>query len=239
MQKCFMFISTFIFTSLLFLGCGALDDNSQPVIEPITDKTLEVGDETRVEINITDADLDDLHTLSAFSDDTSVAAVSVDAAFLTLRGKDVGRTTITVSATDDSGQDNAGATPVTFEVTVNPSPPRETLDFGLGINPPPSSFIDKGTCTVGMTLEPGESCRYDSNDPLAEIVFSVLEDGSVCREQVSRLEDFGGQELIPEAFRPRNLRFCVQWDIARDDFFQTSFAASKNPDGSWTVKRVP
>ena len=39
--------------------------------------------------------------------------------------------------------------------------------------------------------------------------------------------------------RPYEGWFCVEWDIERDDFFQTSFAASKNPEGSWIVKNVP
>ena len=87
-----------------------------------------------------------------------------------------------------------------------------------------------------MTLKSGEGCSYDSNKAFAENIFSVLPDGSACREQVPLLR---GQIEIPEQFRPRNLKFCVEWDIERDDFFGTNFSASKNPDGSWTVKSVP
>lgn len=221
-------------TSLIFVSCGAFDDNSQPMIEPITDKTVDAGDNRSVNINITDADVDDTHTISAFADDTSIATVSVDEDSLTLIGIAVGTTTITVSATDDSGQDNAAATPVTFAVTVNPRAPQVTIGFGG--DHPPSDLIDKGACAVGMTLKPGESCSYDSNNPFAEIIFSVLPDGSVCREQVPLLR---GRLELPEQVRPRNLKFCVEWDIEQDDFFGTSFAASKNLDGSWTVKNVP
>lgn len=220
-------------TSLVFMSCGAFDDNSQPEIEPITDKTVDAGGNRSVNIYITDADVDDTHTIRAFSDDTSIATVSVKADSLTITGVAVGTTTITVSATDDSGQDNAAATPVTFAVTVNPPPPQVTIGFGG--NRSPSDLIDKGVCAVGMTLKPGESCSYDSNNPFAEIIFFVLPDGSVCREQVPILR---GQE-IPEQLRPRNLKFCVEWDIEQDDFFGTSFAASKNLDGSWTIRNVP
>ena len=221
-------------TSLIFVSCGAFDDNSQPEIEPITDKTVDAGDNRSVNVYITDADVDDTHTISAFSDDTGIATVSVDEDSLTLIGIAVGTTTITVSATDDSGQDNAAATPVTFAVTVNPPAPQVTIGFGGDHSP--SDLIDKGACAVGMTLKPGESCTYDSNNPFAEIIFSVLPDGSVCREQVPLLKD---RLELPEEVRPRNLKFCVEWDIAQDDFFGTSFAASKNLDGSWTVRNVP
>ncbi len=223
-----------LITSLVLIGCGVFDDNSQPMIEPITDKTLDAGEDRSVNVYVTDADADDTHTISASSDDTSVATVSVDKDSVTITGIAVGVATITVSATDDSGQDNAAAAPVTFEVTVNPPAPQVTI--GFGVNQPPSDLIDKGVCAVGMTLKPGESCSYDSNDPFAEIIFSVLPDGSVCREQVPLLR---GEIEIPEQLRPRNLKFCVEWNIEQDDFFQTSFAASKNLDGSWTVKNVP
>ena len=228
---------TFLFTLLCFFGCGAAeDDNSQPSIETITDQTLNVGDETTVKVTITDADVDDTHTISAFTDDTTIATVSVSDATLTITAMEAGTTTVTVTATDDSERDNAAAVPVTFKVKANPPPPTETFEIGIGGNQPPSSFIDKGTCTVGMTLKPGEGCSYDSNDPFAEIIFSVLQDGTVCREQVPL---FRGQLEIPGEHRPRNLKFCVEWDIEEDDFFETSFSASKNPDGSWTIEDVP
>ena len=230
-------LSILLFTSLCFLGCGAAeDDNSQPSIETVTDQTLNVGDETKVKVTITDTDVDDTHTISASSDDTTVATVSVSDATLTIKAVAVGTATITVFATDNTEQDNAAAVPVTFEVTVNEPPPTETFEIGIGLNQPPSSFIDRGACTVGMTLKPGEGCSYDSNDPFAEIIFSVLQDGTVCREQVPL---FRGQLEIPGEHRPRNLKLCVEWDIEEDDFFGTSFSASKNPDGSWTIEDVP
>ena len=224
-----------LFTQLVLISCGALDDNSQPVIEAIPDQTLDVGEKITVEVNITDADVDDTHIINASSNDTTVATVSVDEASITIRGTAVGMATITVSATDDSGQDNDTSIPVTFEVTVNEPPPSTGVTIGLGINRPPSSFIDKGACAVGMTLQPGEGCHYD-DDLFAELIFFVQDDGTACREQVPQVIE--GFE-IPEHLRPRNLKFCVEWDIERDDFFDTNFAASKNPDGSWTVRNVP
>ena len=235
-------IALLILTITLFgppfvlIGCGALDDNSQPEIEPITDETLNVGDDKTVDVYITDADVDDIHTIDASPDNPSVAMVSVNEDFLTIIGNAVGEAIITVSATDDSGQNNAEAIPVTFKVVVNEPPP--SVQIGFGVNQP-LSYIDKGACTVGMNLKPGEGCSYDSNKPFVEIIFAVREDGAACREEVLSSEGFGGQLELPEQLQPRNLRFCVEWDIETDDFFETSFAASRNPDRSWTVKNVP
>ena len=227
-------LSILLFTSLLFVGCGTFEeDNNQPLIETITDKTLDVGNTRKVRVYITDADPDDTHIINASSDDTNIATVSVDEDAFTITGNGVGRAMITVSATDDSGQDSAAAVPVTFEVMVEE--PLPSTQIGIGINQPPSSFIDKGPCTIGMTLKPGEGCSYD-DDSLAELIFFVREDGTACREQVPKVME--GIE-IPEDLRPRRLKFCVEWDIERDDAFETSFAASKNPDGSWTVRNVP
>ncbi len=209
-------IVVLLVTSLALISCGAIeDDNNQPAIEPITDKTLDVGDETTAEVNITDADLDDTHIISASSEDGSVATVSVDAAVITVTGKAKGIATITVSVTDDSGQDNAAATPVTFKVTVN--------------EPPPPIRANR-VCEVGMTLGPGESCGYG---PL--VVFSVREDGSACRAS--------SQPIFHNVFgidvRIDNPSICGNHDIGRDDFFNTIFSASKNEDGTWTIKKVP
>lgn len=227
-------LSTLLFTSFFFVGCGASeDDNSQPSIETISDRTLDVGDGTTVEVTIVDVDVDDTHVIRAFSDDTTVATVSVRDSTLTIRGRAAGAVTVTVSATDDSGQDNAEAIAVTFKATVNE--PRPSVRIGIGLNQPPSSFVDKGDCTVGMTLKPGEGCHYD-DDLFAELIFFVRDDSTACREQVPK--DLEGIE-IPEHLRPRKLKFCVEWHIERDDFFETDFAASKNPDGSWTIDSVP
>ena len=204
--------------SFVFIGCGAFeDDNNQPSIKTITDQTLNLDDKITVDVNITDADIDDTHTINASSDDRTVATVSVGAASITITAKAEGVATITVSATDDSGQDNAAATPVAFKVTVNEPPP-----------PPP--IRANRVCKVGMTLGPGESCGYGP-----KVVFSVREDGTACRAS--------SQPIYHNVFgidvRIDNPSICGNHDIGRDDFFNTSFSASKNEDGSWTIKSVP
>ena len=124
-------INLLILTAVLFkisfvlIGCGFFeDDNNQPSIQTLTDKTitdrtltLAVDSSKTVEVYITDADDDDRHTVSASCKNTTVANVSVADTTVTIRGVAAGSTTVTVTATDDSGQDNA-STEMVFEVTV-------------------------------------------------------------------------------------------------------------------------
>lgn len=137
-------------------GVGVMKKNSQPVIEAISDQTLEVGDETTIEVNITDVDVEDTHTVSASSDDAVIATVSVNNTTLTITGVVEGTTIITVSATDNSGQDNTAATPLTFKVTVNdPYTPLAGLTVspgavvfragGLNLNAVGCIFLDGAT----------------------------------------------------------------------------------------------
>lgn len=122
----------------VLIGCGAFDENSPPEIEPINDITLEVGDETTVEVNITDTDVYDTHDIKFSSDNTRIAKVwgTVSEGVivgLEIEGVAAGITTIIVTAIDDSGQDNATSLPVAFLVTVNEPPPG--LD-GTGVYEP-------------------------------------------------------------------------------------------------------
>ena len=220
-------LSTFLFTSLFFIGCGVSEeDNSQPSIATILPKMLNVGDEIQVNVPITDADVDDTHIINASSDDTSIATVSVDEDSLTITGNAVGMTMITVSATDDSGQNNDTSIPITFQVTINEPPP-----------PLVDTLVDKGTCTVGMTLQPRESCTYIANQK--PVIFFVSEDGGGCRssQQTAHTEVFG----VPVRIEPidDDTYICVYDDIDKDMLYRTNFAASKNPDGSWTIENVP
>ena len=170
-----------------------------------------------MDVNIIDADIEDTHTINASSDDTTITTVSVNAASITITAKAEGMTTVIVSATDDSGQDNATSTPVAFKVTVNEPPP-----------PPP--IRANQVCKVGMTLGPGESCGYGRL-----VVFSVREDGTACRAS--------SQPIYHNVFgidvRIDNPSICGDHDIEQDDFFNTNFSADKNHDKSWTIERLP
>ena len=132
-RKFSILILPFLLASFVLVGCGEddednnrlvednnrpVEDNNQPVIEAIPDKIVDADGAVTVEVNITDADVGDAHTISASSDDTAIAVVSVNNTTLAISGIAEGATTITVSATDDSGKNNAAATPLTFQVTV-------------------------------------------------------------------------------------------------------------------------
>ena len=185
--------------SLFVVGCSETENdmeddtepkaivNSQPSIGAIPNQTVDVGAEVTVAVNITDADVGDTHTVKASSDDTNVATVSISGTTLTIKGVAIGTATLTVSARDDSGQDNAAAVPVTFTLTVNAV-----------------------RCVVGLTLKSGESCSYVGGG--SNFTFNVREDGFGC---------------IGDAL------------CAGKGLHINAFSASKNPDGSWTINRLP
>ena len=105
--------------------------------------------------------------------------------------------------------------------------------------PPPlpePPLNDRGACAAGMTLKPGESCSYVAGK--ANVVFSVLQDGSACREggPVEKVEEIFGVKVNVNI---ENQNICRNNDIERDDAFKSNFAASKNPDGSWTINSLP
>ena len=107
-------IVVLVSVSLFVIGCGEVDDtetelvvNSQPSIGAIPDQIVDVGSTVEVKVIITDADVGDTHTISASSDKANVATVSVSGPTLTIKGVVGGTATLTVSATDDSEQDNA------------------------------------------------------------------------------------------------------------------------------------
>ena len=211
-----------LFTSIVFASCGVSTDNAQPEIDPIDDRTLEIGDTRTIRVNITDADIDDTHIINVSSDNPSVATISVDGDSLTITANTAGIATITVTATDDSTQDNAISMPVTFQVTVN------------------APLINKGMCIVGMTLQQGEGCTYAVDQ--VPITFYVNQDNQGCRktDHTYTTEIFGLPVTV-------NVEFvCADEDITGDEIdirgdnpFDIDFHASKNRDGSWTIDKIP
>lgn len=124
-RKSVIVILSTVLLAPIFIGCGLFDDNSRPTIEPITDQMIATDSKKTVEFYITDDDDDDTHTVNASSANASIATVSVNegdlntfgTVDLTITGIAVGSTTVIVSVTDDSGQDNATAELV-FAVTI-------------------------------------------------------------------------------------------------------------------------
>ena len=93
----------------------------------------------------------------------------------------------------------------------------------------PTSVV-LGDCLDGMTLQPGEGCRYTGGgSPPASVVLSVQHDGAICREGGPARQEIGGITLNMDS-----LRLCVSGGFERDDAFQSDIVASENDDGSWT-----
>ena len=165
--KDFMLILSLLITSLLLFGCGeSEEDNNPPMIEAIPDQMLDVGNALEVSVRITDTN-NTFITYEITSNNSDVATVSIHERqsvsssetgsmiwlTLTITAVDAGEAIITVSAKDNSLEENAEATPVVFKVTVNK--PSEKL------------------CKVGDLLMPGDSCI----DPGTNEWFEVLDDG--------------------------------------------------------------
>ena len=156
-------ISLLILTVVLFgvsfvlIGCGSVeDDNTQPSIGTITDDTvtdqsltLAVNSRRTVEIYVSGDDNDDPYTISAASENTTVATVSVDdtaeGTILTITGIAVGSTVVKITATDGSSADNAAAEPVFFDITV-------VEPQVIASTPSPLADISLNRSVVSLTL---------------------------------------------------------------------------------------
>ena len=92
--------------------------NARPVVAAIADQTVAVGESQSVQVQVSDGNAGDRHTVRATSSDASVATVSLLGTTLTIRALGAGTVTVTVTATDNSGAANAASASVTFTVTV-------------------------------------------------------------------------------------------------------------------------
>ena len=134
--------------------------NSRPAVAAIADIDVSNGSTSAPVVTVTDADAGDTHTVTATSDDTSVATVSVTGNRVTVRGVGRGTTTVTVWATDDSGESNATSTPATFTATVpNSRPVLDAIADRMVSNAATSTFVVLGdmhaptaTSTIGVLV---------------------------------------------------------------------------------------
>jgi hypothetical protein len=96
--------------------------NTAPVIQPIPDQSLAVGEQITVQVNVSDPDGDQV-TLSAISQDGGVIAAQMVDTTITLQGVAAGVASVQVTADDARG----GVTTVTFNVSV--SSPQPTFNL--------------------------------------------------------------------------------------------------------------
>ena len=92
--------------------------NSRPTVAAIADRSVAEDGTTQATVSVSDDDAEDTHTISASSNRTRTARVTVDGTTLTIRGIRAGRATISVTADDGTGAANAVSAAVTFDVTV-------------------------------------------------------------------------------------------------------------------------
>ena len=174
--------------SFVLIGCGFFeDDNNPPSIqtfgETTTDRmlTLTVNSRRTVEVYITDADDDDTHTVGASSENTTVATVSVADTTLTIRGIAAGSTTVTVTATDDSGHDNAAASLVYAVTVIEPKVVVST--------PAPLTEISLNESVVTLTLVGVTYDRHAASFTSDAVTVSGIGDVRINRLSSGRISD--------------------------------------------------
>ena len=150
--------------------------NSRPVVEePVSDQTLSPGESLTLAVTVTDADAGDAHEVAAESDDAAVAVeVSEDGTELTLTGVSAGEATIEVTATDDSGADNAASAPATFAARVNTRPVVEPIE-AQSIEPAGEPVV----VAVAVTdPDAGQEHEVAAESDAGAVAVEVSEDGT-------------------------------------------------------------
>ena len=167
--------------------------NSQPELAAILDQILDVGESVEIVLNLTDVDSEDTHTIRATSDNTTVATVSVRDKILIIDTVEAGASTITVTATDNSGKQNADSDPVTFIVIV--------LDI---CQMPPLDEDYEGKSIFLITNEDDEGCVMLSDGNL--VAFACYLDGRFAvfggpvQTATQAKINFGGFDIINRNF---------------------------------------
>jgi uncharacterized protein YjdB len=99
--------------------------NNPPVIEPIPDQSLAMGEQISIQVNVSDPDGDQV-TLSAISQDGGVVAAQAVDTTITLQAVGAGVASVQVTADDARG----GVTTASFNVSVSsPQPTFNLMDY--------------------------------------------------------------------------------------------------------------
>ena len=225
--------------------------NNQPSIDALADQTVYVGDTVEVEVHITDPDLDDEHTISATSNDTDVATVSVTETTLSVESIAAGTAIIEIAATDDSDQDNAAAIPGTFifTVIVNNQPSIDAL-ADQTINA--GDTVEVEVHITDLNLDDEHTISASSSDTdvatvsVVETTLSVegIAAGTAVIEVVAT--DNSGQDnaaSIPVTFNLTVTNFCKVGDVLQpgdscQDGTGDEFTVLENGSGRYLGDRV-
>ncbi len=122
--------------------------NKRPRVAFIEDQELVIGDNVDVTVDVTDGDETDGYSVEANAPENCVAELALLDGTLTLTGLLAGSVEVTITATDDSGADNATSTPRTFTVEVrHPVAP----EWALPRTAP--AEVGVSTCAVADVLD--------------------------------------------------------------------------------------
>ena len=122
--------------------------NKRPRVAFIDDQSLVIGDSVDVTVAVDDGDEMNMTTVQASVPENCVAALSTTDETLTLTGLMAGSVTVTVTATDDSGADNATSAARTFTVEVrHPVAPEWALPRTA------AAEVGVSTCAVADVLD--------------------------------------------------------------------------------------
>ena len=122
--------------------------NKRPRVAFIDDQVVVIGDSVDVTVAVDDGDEMGMTMVQASVPENCVAALSTTDQTLTLTGLLAGRVTVAVSATDDSGADNAASAERTFTVEVRHP---EAPDWALPRAAPDA--IGVSTCAAADVLD--------------------------------------------------------------------------------------
>ncbi len=126
--------------------------NNDPVIQPLPDQQMTAGDETQLDLGVSDPDGDPLTVVAQSSDENVVSAAIREDGRLSLRANNPGQATVTIAVDDGRG----GTARTQFAVTVV-----------ARNNDPTIQPIPEQTVVAGETIQVQVSASDPDGDPLS------------------------------------------------------------------------
>ena len=108
-------------------------------------------------------------------------------------------------------------------------------------------------CTVGLTLKPGESCRYTNSDDdfSFDFIFSAIDGGASFPHVHLKSPDGtygptsgptarrGGESMVNNGNQMISINSSTAAICSGQGLNQKCFTARSNSDGSWTITGIP
>ena len=156
--------------------------NKRPRVAFIEDHELLIGESVDVTVDVTDGDDTDSYSVEANAPQNCVAELTAVDGTLTLTGLLAGSVEVTVTATDDTGADNATSAARTFTVEVrHPVAPEWSLPRTA------AAEVGVSTCAVADVLD------HVFTDPALQAAL-LLREGKVVGERYA--DGYGVEDLV-------------------------------------------